>query len=106
MRKNLKLLGLVAALLLTSGCASENVLRRGDKLGGYELVTAYSGKINDKPYWDVDFKDNNYHHYPAKMNNDGTGEITLGKTNYFFQFVESKTPEKRGVILKSYNPVK
>lgn len=100
MKKPSKLLSIIAAGIFSfSGCAGERILRKGDKFKDYELVNVYSGMVCDKPFLEVDFKDRYYQHYHAKMNNDGTGTITLNGTNYMIKFLDSKIPEERGISL-------
>jgi len=103
MRKSTLTAILAGILLLSSGCASENILRRGDSYRGHILSTAYSGKINDKPYWEVDFKDMNYKHHTAVMNNDGTGTINIDGEVKYFRFIDSSIPEKRGIVFEEKN---
>lgn len=98
MRKISKLLIAITLGVLTTGCASEKILRAGDKFNGYELRTAWSGQICDKQYYDVSFR-KNYEPFSAEMNPDGIGNIRLEGTNYNIRFVDSKVPEKRGVIM-------
>jgi hypothetical protein len=102
--KKLNLRAMLAGIIFTSGCATETIIfRKGDLVAGYQLSTVYSGKINDKPYREVEFKDDQYHHFPAKMNDDGTGEITLGtgpnSTSLYFRVHEDSNPDNRGIIL-------
>lgn len=94
-----KLLAIIAAGILFSGCASDKILRKGDKFREFELFTVYSGKICNKPYYEVNFRDKEYNHYYAQMKEDGIGVINLGGADYNIKIINSRNPDERGIIL-------